>query len=777
MCEEYRAKSKGQRPESRRAGKPARWLPGFLVFWLSGFLVLWFSGTAIAAPDTVIIAGPAGSLESDDFVFFWTGRTPTPDTYVKGFYYRLDNESWNWTQDRFIAYYDVADGSHRLDVKAVDNRNAEDPSPASRSFTSRRSTKVEPYEAPFIVQREFQSYLDSGIVSEGLREEFENNGRSLSQDAIVSILTQGSEWLITDVGRTYKVKKEGNRLNVYEEDRLFRIDSDFQADLDAGDLTADLRDKFTDEGISLSQSAAITIVIPGSEWLIDDKYTIRKEGSRLNVYGDELQFGIELVQYMITRLEARTISDGLRQEFKDNGITLSQSARVATRSAGTEWLITDGDRTYIVRKDGNNLNIYQSINDSASEAIPLAPGAAIECLSQADSDDTGGVDEDWFRVTAGSSSGTLELLFQRPGSVSSTVIRLYRYPEVGEGREIARFTAQYRAFYATGIVPGDYLVRVTPDSNENPDASYFLTAIVDSLPSGIVWERERNDKSGDATERPSVFPSRQTPWLEMVGSKWSSGDGKDYFKVHIDLDQPAKLNFNLTRPQSEPATVRFSPVEFAGSEVARFDVSPGSGPQWKQDAGVTLGDYLVEVELPAEQDPDFPYFLTLQLSEFQLGEVWELEPNDFPDSANSLPIGFRLRAAKGHAGDTRDWFRLTVPRNGILNLTTSRILKLNTVNIYLLDPVLLEPLMKVEVVTPEEYMGDVIGDLNSRRGMVHGMVDTPSGKNISAEVPLSSMFGYATDLRGATQGRATYSMEFSKYSEVPANIADSIINK
>jgi elongation factor G len=91
--------------------------------------------------------------------------------------------------------------------------------------------------------------------------------------------------------------------------------------------------------------------------------------------------------------------------------------------------------------------------------------------------------------------------------------------------------------------------------------------------------------------------------------------------------------------------------------------------------------------------------------------------------------------------------------------------------------VLLEPIMRVEVVTPEEYMGDVMGDLNSRRGMVLGMDDSPSGKNISAEVPLSEMFGYATDLRSATQGRATYSMEFSKYKEVPASIAEAVIKK
>jgi len=93
------------------------------------------------------------------------------------------------------------------------------------------------------------------------------------------------------------------------------------------------------------------------------------------------------------------------------------------------------------------------------------------------------------------------------------------------------------------------------------------------------------------------------------------------------------------------------------------------------------------------------------------------------------------------------------------------------------DPVILEPVMKVEVVTPEANMGDVIGDLNSRRGMIHGMEDSPAGKVVDAEVPLAEMFGYATDLRGATQGRATYSMEFAKYSEVPASIANEIGNK
>ena len=91
------------------------------------------------------------------------------------------------------------------------------------------------------------------------------------------------------------------------------------------------------------------------------------------------------------------------------------------------------------------------------------------------------------------------------------------------------------------------------------------------------------------------------------------------------------------------------------------------------------------------------------------------------------------------------------------------------------DPGLLEPMMKVEVVTPEESMGDVMGDLNRRRGVVQGMDDSPSGKIVRAEVPLSEMFGYATDLRSATQGRASYSMEFAKYAEAPKSVANAVM--
>ncbi len=92
------------------------------------------------------------------------------------------------------------------------------------------------------------------------------------------------------------------------------------------------------------------------------------------------------------------------------------------------------------------------------------------------------------------------------------------------------------------------------------------------------------------------------------------------------------------------------------------------------------------------------------------------------------------------------------------------------------EPTILEPMMRVEVVTPEEYMGDVMGDLNRRRGIVSGMEDTVAGKNISADVPLSTMFGYSTSLRSATQGRATYSMEFEKYAEAPKAVAEAVVS-
>ena len=91
------------------------------------------------------------------------------------------------------------------------------------------------------------------------------------------------------------------------------------------------------------------------------------------------------------------------------------------------------------------------------------------------------------------------------------------------------------------------------------------------------------------------------------------------------------------------------------------------------------------------------------------------------------------------------------------------------------DPILLEPIMKVEVTMPEEYMGDVIGDINSRRGRIEGMDDVGGGKIVRGFVPLAEMFGYATDLRSKTQGRGNYSMFFEKYEPVPKNVQAKVL--
>jgi elongation factor G len=93
------------------------------------------------------------------------------------------------------------------------------------------------------------------------------------------------------------------------------------------------------------------------------------------------------------------------------------------------------------------------------------------------------------------------------------------------------------------------------------------------------------------------------------------------------------------------------------------------------------------------------------------------------------------------------------------------------------DPAILEPVMKVEVTTPEDFMGDVIGNLNAKRGHVEGIDERGSSRVVRAHVPLAEMFGYATELRSMTQGRATYSMEFSRYAEVPTNLANELIAK
>ena len=139
--------------------------------------------------------------------------------------------------------------------------------------------------------------------------------------------------------------------------------------------------------------------------------------------------------------------------------------------------------------------------------------------------------------------------------------------------------------------------------------------------------------------------------------------------------------------------------------------------------------------------------------------------NFTPDGATRLDVRVTLKDGSFHDVDSSEMAFKIAGSMGFRDGATNA------------EPVLLEPIMKVEVVTPEDYMGDVMGDLNRRRGLPQGMDETPAGKTIRAEVPLAEMFGYATDLRSMSQGRAVYSMEFEKYSEVPQNVADTVIRK
>ncbi|MBM3211481.1 hypothetical protein FJZ33_04620, partial [Candidatus Poribacteria bacterium] len=668
------------------------------VIIITLFFLAVFNSLALAAPETFIISGPSGTINSRDFAFYWTGRTDTTDSFIRGFYYRMDNGQWNWTQDRSIVYYDFPEGTHRLEVKAVDSNNREDPSPAFRSFTLQQNFALEPNESPFSIQREFQNQLDNGIISDELKLEFLNNFRTLSQNATVTMVTSGSKWLITDRNIIYKLRKEGNRINVYQDDMLFRLSSNLEGELIAGAVSQALRDEFKDNRITLSQNAAVLVIIQGSEWLIDSKYTVKKEGNRLNVYEDKLLFGIELFEYITSFLNNRIISPGLRQDFKLNNITLSSTATVVVEESGKRWLIND-QKTFIVMKETNQnkLNVFESINDSPSEAITITPGTTIKALSQPDSNDINGIDEDWFKFSiqaVPNQNKIVNVFFKKPNAISSSIIRVYRYPEVSDGSEIARFTARYSQQTSVSVQQSlDYLIRVTPGTGENPSAPYFLTAIVDDLAPGVIWEREPNNSSSNATDFPSIALSKANYWVEMIGTKWSENDNKDYFRLHTSISQPARLSLNMTNPQKGPALVKISPVYQLSSEIGRFQINPGSNPRWKLEIGIKPGDYTIEVELPGEQDQDFLYFLTLQLSDFPSGEAWELEPNDLPDYAVSnplFPFGLRFRALKGYL-DTKDWYRINISKNGILNLTTSRILKSGALNIYLIDPILQSP--------------------------------------------------------------------------------------
>ena len=255
-------------------------------------------------------------------------------------------------------------------------------------------------------------------------------------------------------------------------------------------------------------------------------------------------------------------------------------------------------------------------------------------------------------------------------------------------------------------------------------------------------------------------PSFRVHTDEESGQTIISGMGELHLEIIVDrLKREFGVEANIGNPQVAYRETIRKPVEQEGKFVRQSGGRGQYGHVWlkieplEQGAGYEFVNNVVGGVVPKEYIPAVDKGVQEQMTSGVLGgfPVVDVKVTLYDGSyhdVDSNEMAFKIAGSIGF-------------RQGCLEAS----------------PVLLEPIMKVEVVTPEEYMGDVMGDLNRRRGLVQGMEDAPSGKIIKAEVPLGEMFGYATDLRSATQGRATYSMEFSKYSEAPANVADSVIKK
>jgi elongation factor G len=255
-------------------------------------------------------------------------------------------------------------------------------------------------------------------------------------------------------------------------------------------------------------------------------------------------------------------------------------------------------------------------------------------------------------------------------------------------------------------------------------------------------------------------PSFRVRTDEESGQTIISGMGELHLDIIVDrLKREFKVDANVGAPQvSYRETLRKS-VEAEGKFVRQSGGRGQYGHVWlriepmEEGAGYEFVNEIVGGVVPKEYIPAVDKGIQEQMENGVIGgfPMVDVKVTLYDGSyhdVDSNEMAFKIAGSMGF-------------RDGALQA----------------NPVLLEPIMKIEVVTPEEYMGDVMGDLNRRRGIVQGMDDGVSGKVIRAEVPLAEMFGYATDLRSATQGRATYSMEFAKYAEAPGNVADAVIKK
>ena len=255
-------------------------------------------------------------------------------------------------------------------------------------------------------------------------------------------------------------------------------------------------------------------------------------------------------------------------------------------------------------------------------------------------------------------------------------------------------------------------------------------------------------------------PSFQVRSDEESGQTIISGMGELHLEIIVDrMKREFKVEANVGQPQVAYREAIRKPVEVEGKFVRQSGGRGQYGHVWirmrprERGEGYNFNNKIVGGVVPREYIPSVDKGIQEQMENGVLAgfPVVDLEVELFDGSyhdVDSSEMAFKIAGSMAF-------------KDGFMQG----------------DPVLLEPMMKVEVVTPEDFMGDVMGDVNRRRGTVQGMEDGPAGKIIRAEVPLKEMFGYATDLRSATQGRAAYTMEFDGYAEAPSSIADEVIKK
>lgn len=255
-------------------------------------------------------------------------------------------------------------------------------------------------------------------------------------------------------------------------------------------------------------------------------------------------------------------------------------------------------------------------------------------------------------------------------------------------------------------------------------------------------------------------PSFRVMTDEESGQTIIMGMGELHLEIIVDrMKREFSVEANVGRPQVAYRETIRGEVEQEGKFIRQSGGRGQYGHVWlkiealEEGAGYEFVNSIVGGVIPREYIPAVDAGIKEQMATGVLAgyPVIDVKVTLYDGSyhdVDSNEMAFKLAGAKGF-------------REGFKNA----------------KPVLLEPTMKVEVVTPEDYMGDVMGDLSRRRGVLQGMEDSPSGKVVRAAVPLAEMFGYATDLRSMSQGRATYTMEFSKYIDAPANIAEEIIDK